>query len=196
MPLEHTLINLKRELIRTFAVVDEWFDKEHALRCHRPFPGAWCINEVLEHVMLTSHYLLIIIDNGRVKALQKHQSLPGFTFPENYSLGNEAMLQIAQPEAFPWQRPDHHQPTGKTGLYEIRREIRNQLDKCLITLDFLPNGEGILHRTSMSVNNLGKLDVYQYIYFLTLHAQRHLRQMEKNEKDFLGMFKGERSMVK
>ena len=190
MPLEQTLKTLKRELIGTFAVVDEWFDREHPLRCHYPFPGAWNINEVLEHIMLTNHYLLIIIDNGRAKALHKSQSaLSRIQFPSDYSLGSKAMLQVADPDAFPWQRPDHHQPTGKIGFLEIRREIRNQLDKCLITLDYLPNGEGMLHQTTMSVNNLGKLDVYQYLYFLALHAQRHLRQMEKNENSFMKLLK-------
>lgn len=190
MPLEQTLTNLKRDLIRTFAVVDEWFDREHPLRCHNPLPGAWNINEVLEHIMLTNHYLLIIIDNARTKALAKSQGASvSIEFPSDYLLGSEAMLQIADPDAFPWQRPEHHQPTGKVGLYEVRREIRNQLDKCLITLDYLPNGEGILHRTTMSVNNLGKLDVYQYLYFLMLHAQRHLRQMEKNENSFIKLHK-------
>jgi hypothetical protein len=190
MPLEQTLKTLKRELIGTFAVVDEWFDREHPLRSHHPFPGAWNTNEVLEHIMLTNHYLLIIIDNGRTNALHKSQSAPSrIEFPSDYSLGSKAMLQVADPDAFPWQRPDHHQPTGKIGLLEIRREIRNQLNKCLITLDYLPNGEGMLHQTTMSVNNLGKLDVYQYLYFLALHAQRHLRQMEKNENSFMKLLK-------
>lgn len=183
MPLEHMLTNLRRELIRTFAVVDEWFDREPALRNYKPSSAAWSINEVLEHVMLTNHYLLIIIDKGRGKALQISQGLSEpVELPADYSIASEAMQQIALPGSFPWQRPEHHQPTGQPGLYEIRREIRNQLEKCLITLDFLPNGEGILYRTLMSVNNLGKLDVYQYVYFLILHAQRHLRQMEKNQK--------------
>jgi hypothetical protein len=30
----------------------------------------------------------------------------------------------------------------------------------------------------MNVNALGKLDVYQYIYFLALHVRRHLQQLE------------------
>ncbi len=186
MPLEHTLINLKRELIRTFAVVDEWFDKDQTLRCHKPSSGGWSVNEVLEHIMLTNHFLLIIIDKGRIRALQKSAATSGsFEIPENYSIGSEALLQVAQPDAFPWQRPEHHQPTGRSGPHEVRREIRNQLDKCLITLDFLPKGEGTLHQTTLAVNNLGKLDVYQYVYFLALHAQRHLRQMEKVEADFI-----------
>lgn len=37
----------------------------------------------------------------------------------------------------------------------------------------------------MTVNNLGKIDVYQYIYFLAMHAQRHVEQMEKIETEWL-----------
>ena len=186
MTFEHIHINLKRELIRTFAVVDEWFDREQPLRCYKPLSGGWSINEVLEHIMLTSHFLLIIIEKGTIKALQKSHNLAiEELVPANYELGNPAFQEIADPKAFPWQRPEHHQPTGQQSMHDVRREIRNQLDRCLITLDLLPNGEGILHHTTMSVNGLGKLDVYQYVYFLALHAQRHLRQLEKIEEEFL-----------
>jgi hypothetical protein len=36
----------------------------------------------------------------------------------------------------------------------------------------------------MSVNGLGKLNVYEYIYFLAQHGRRHSTQMEKNELEF------------
>jgi hypothetical protein len=177
--------NLTRDLIRTFAVMDEWFDKEHPLHCYKPLSGGWCIHEVLEHVMLTNHYLLIIIGKGRDKALRKRDTLTEkICWPEHYILGVPALLEIANPQAFAWHRPDHHQPTGQRTLKEVRRALRNQLDDCLYTLETLPNGEGTLHQTMMSVNNLGKLDVYQYIYFLSLHAQRHLQQLKKNEVEF------------
>jgi hypothetical protein len=186
MPFEEILINLKRELIRTFAVVDEWFDKEYPLSCYKPSNGGWCINEVLEHIMLTNHFLLTIIDNATRKALRKSQAMvDGDGVAANYTLNNPALLQIAQPDSFVWQRPEHHQPTGRRSLQEVRREIRNQLDTCLLTLELLPNGEGTRQLTSMSVNNLGKLDVYEFIYFLSLHAQRHLQQMRKVEEEAL-----------
>ena len=51
----------------------------------------------------------------------------------------------------------------------------------------MPNGEGVLYQTTMSVNNLGKIDVYEYIYFLARHAQRHLEQMERNERELKGL---------
>jgi hypothetical protein len=48
----------------------------------------------------------------------------------------------------------------------------------------LQNGEGLLVFTNMSVNNLGKLDIYQYIYFLTKHIERHIRQLQRLQKQF------------
>jgi hypothetical protein len=36
----------------------------------------------------------------------------------------------------------------------------------------------------MSVNNLGKLNVYEYVYFLAQHARRHLTQMQDNAAEF------------
>jgi hypothetical protein len=135
--------------------------------------------------MLTNHYLLILIEKGADKALRASSttSVSGLQL-ENYSLVNPAMLEIAQPDAFTWERPEHHQPTGQTPMQEVRRTMRDQLEQYLYILDLLPNGEGILHRTTMSVNNLGKLDVYQYLYFLALHAQRHIQQMNKVEQEF------------
>jgi hypothetical protein len=165
-------------------VVDEWFDKEHPLPDYKPSNGGWCIHEVLEHIMLTNHFLLIIIEKGTTEALRKCQiASVRESLNLHYTLSNRALLEIAQPDAFAWQRPEHHQPTGQRTRHDVRREIRNQLDTCLVTLELLPNGEGRLHHTTMSVNNLGKLDVYQYLYFLSLHAQRHIQQMRKVEEE-------------
>jgi hypothetical protein len=47
----------------------------------------------------------------------------------------------------------------------------------------MKNGEGLLYKTTMTVNELGKINVYEYIYFLSLHAQRHVTQMKKNESE-------------
>src|SRR5688572_12221379 len=185
MPLEYILNNLKRELIRTFAVVDEWFDKELSLCNYTPVDQKWTVYEVLEHIMLANQSLLIIIDDGTVKALQKEDVLNAQReLPTNYLLGNEALLAVADPHAFTWQHHEDHQPHGERKPHEIRRELRDQLEQCLITLELLPNGEGLLHQANIPVTTIGALDVYQCLYFLALHAQRHLRQMEKIQKAF------------
>jgi hypothetical protein len=58
------------------------------------------------------------------------------------------------------------------------------LKQCHALLQSLQGGEGVLYKTMMSVNNLGKIDVYHYIYFLVQHAKRHLTQMERVEIEF------------
>ncbi len=64
------LTNLRRDVIRTFAVVDEWFDKEDCLHRYKPPTGGWSTGEILEHITLTSHYLLILIDKGADKCMK------------------------------------------------------------------------------------------------------------------------------
>lgn len=81
----------------------------------------------------------------------------------------------------------------QTGTYGARRIeiIRNkklnslQYKQCLDYLDLMKNGEGLLCTTTMTVNELGRINVYEYIYFLSLHSQRHIVQMKKNEQELL-----------
>jgi hypothetical protein len=54
----------------------------------------------------------------------------------------------------------------------------------MYNLSLLNIGEGVLVLTNMSVNQLGKLDIYQYIYFLTKHIERHIRQMERLQNEY------------
>ena len=186
MTIEHILQNLKRELIRTFATLDEWFDKHGSLHRFKPADGGWCIAEILEHLHLTNHYLLMLIEKGQQKALRKmdHHALQ--TRLENYTLAVPGLLEIAEHKSFDWNRPEHHSPTGEKPLEEIRFILRDHLYRCLYVLECLPNGEGVLHDTTMTVNNLGRLDVYQYLYFLSLHIKRHKTQLEKIELEYCG----------
>ena len=55
--------------------------------------------------------------------------------------------------------------------------LRQQLQQCQAVLGRLPNGEGVLYRTTMNVHDLGRMDVYDFVYFLTKHAERHLAQI-------------------
>lgn len=185
MPLEHIIINLKRELIRTFAVLDEWFDKDKALRSFKPSYDNWSINEVLEHIMLSNHYQLVVIERCTSAALQLKEREGQKTYwPHNYSLSDPSLHQVADPDAFNWKGKEHQIPTGGQPSWKIRRELRDQLFRCLIALECVPNGEGTLQHEDLPVDALGKRDVYHHIYFLALHAQRHIKQMQRIENSF------------
>lgn len=38
----------------------------------------------------------------------------------------------------------------------------------------------------MTVNGLGKLDVYEYLYFLAAHGKRHVAQLERVKAQYQG----------
>ena len=71
-------------------------------------------------------------------------------------------------------------------MAEIEARLKGQLAQCLDHLWQMPNGEGMLYKTTMTVDNLGKIDVYQYLYFLAQHIRRHVGQMNKIALEFKG----------
>jgi hypothetical protein len=153
---------------------------------YRPADNGWTIAEILEHIALTSHYLLILIDKGADKALR---NVRGLSLPEALAAfdGNLDRLQaIGRHKSFPWMRPEHMEPTGEKSEFELKADLISQLRRCLEHLDRLRNGEGLLYDTTMTVAELGKLNVYEYVYFLSQHAERHLRQMEENRAEMAG----------
>ena len=177
MSIELTISKINRELISAFAMLDSWFDRDETVLSEKRHEK-WSPAQILEHVMLTNHYLLILIEKGSTKAktLANDADLSGAL--QNYQFDTSSLDDIARPSAFQWERPEHMEPKGEKPLHEIRSELREQLYRCLCHLDNLCKGEGVLYRITMSVNGLGKLDVYQYIYFLALHVKRHLSQLE------------------
>ncbi|QHT71565.1 DinB family protein [Rhodocytophaga rosea] len=181
MKIQDLLIEIKDTLNTVFTEVDRWFDKPESVRNYRPADQGWTINEILEHISLTSHYLLKLIDKGAAKALKNTSALDLANELGHYTFDRDKLEEIGKHQSFLWIRPQHMEPTGKTSLNEVRSTLQVQKHRCIAHLESMPNGEGILHKTTMSVNNLGKIDVYAYIYFLAKHAQRHIMQMENNE---------------
>lgn len=176
---ENIISNVEATLIRHAAELDAWFDEEAAL----PRQG-WTVREILEHVMLTNHYLLKLIRKGSAKAIRIART-KGYTgLPSDYCFFNPALEMVGTTDAFPWKTPEHMIPSGTLPLREVRKTLRDQLYTCLSILDAMPAGEGAYYKITMSVNSIGKLDMYQYLYFLALHEKRHVEQINKRA----GMF--------
>jgi len=184
MYIEKVISDIKILLVDTFATIDTWFDMNAELRNYRPVSNGWTINEILEHIGLTNHFLLILIDKGTNKALQNVHNIDLKAELQNYVFHLDKLTEVGLHKSFAWIRPEHMEPTGDKRLDEVRSQLKDQVSHCLANLDKLKNGEGALYKTTMTVNNLGKLDVYEYIYFLAQHGQRHITQMQKNESEF------------
>lgn len=184
MKIKSYIQEIQIHLIQTHSKVFEWFDEEEQLKIYRPIDNGWTISEILEHIALTNHFLLKLIDKGADKALRNVKGLLLEDVLIAYEYNLEKFDEIGIHKSFNWIRPEHMEPKGKKTELEIKDEMITQVNRCLNQLKKLENGEGLLYATTMTVNGLGKINVYEYIYFLSKHAERHLKQMEENRIEF------------
>jgi hypothetical protein len=177
MSIQTTISTIKTNLISGFAAMDTWLDGGDSLKNSN---GIWTRLMVIEHVMLTNHFLLILIEKGTEKAIDRSRNTDLGSIAQHYDLDTRLMEEIASPGVFKWEAPQHMRPSGNVAPEQLRAQLRDQLYRCLVVLDRLENGEGVNYKLTMSVNNLGKLDMYQYMFFLSLHIHRHLYQLQSD----------------
>lgn len=180
-PYTLTIERVRTSLNQAFGAIDGWFDHPEDLRTYKPASGGWSIDEVLEHITLTSHFLLIVIRQSAEKGLKRAGR--GTPVPEGES-DLDLLEPIGRRGSFSWSRPEHMIPTGTVSSPEVRERMDAQYRECVSILDRLRGGEGALHKVRMSVNGSGRLDVYQWLYFLAQHAARHIDQMRENEEEW------------
>lgn len=183
MDIKELINEIRAFLTTTFDSIDLWFDKDSQLRQFKPQNGGWTIDQILEHIGLTNHFLLILIDKGTSKALANVSKLDLNEELGKYVFHKDKLTEVGLHKSFNWIRPEHMEPKAEKTLHQVRQQLKDQVKQCMDTLDKLKNGEGALYKTTMTVNDLGKIDVYEYIYFLAQHGQRHLTQMTKNEAE-------------
>ncbi|RKP57949.1 DinB family protein [Cohnella endophytica] len=183
MTLKQTIEFINHELSLTLNEYYVWFDKNPDLIRYRPLVG-WSVEQILEHVTLTNHFLLILIRKGKKKAKELSLKADLLQALSNYQYNLGKLKEISEHNSFEWIRPEHMEPKGEKTLDEVKALFEEQINECKEILIEIPNGEGILYKTTMTVNDLGKIDVYQYIYFLCQHAKRHITQMQSVEEEF------------
>ncbi|WP_460559209.1 DinB family protein [Ferruginibacter profundus] len=182
--IDDVIHKIRNELTTAFEEVYRWFNMNAGQLNYQPANNGWSIRKVLEHILLTNHFLLILIKKGTVKAIAKAEDIDYADLLVDYDLEWDKLKAIGEHQSFYWNRPEHMEPSGTVDMNTIKSKLGHQLSECLNCLAQLKNGEGILYKTTMSVNGLGKIDVYHYILFLALHIKRHLAQMEKIKKEF------------
>jgi len=175
MPFTQTVYMIRAEIGYVFRQLDDWCAQPAGVLEIVPHDVGWSIRLILEHVGIVNRFLLLTIRKGAGLALKRARRLP---LPDGESdLG--IFGEIADPDAFDWRPPAHMIPAGTLSAAEAREILAQQERECLELLESMPHGEGALHRIGMSVRGLGKLDMYQWLWFLLMHARRHLAQMER-----------------
>ncbi len=182
MSYERTIRTVRDTLCAVFAEVDAWFDRPEELRRLAPATGGWSVDQVLEHVTLTNRFLLLTL--GKWGAVAERRARRGDPIAGIES-DLDRLLIIGQRGSFGWVRPEHMEPTGVPASADVRDTLRRQLGECLIQLERICGGIGALCRVTMTVNDIGKIDLYQWLFFLAQHARRHLAQLEALEAQFV-----------
>ena len=161
-----------------------WFDSKPELASWVPPTNGWSITEILDHIVLTSHYLLLLIEKGTRKSLAAKAKGTEIYLDPNYQLIPAALAEAGVFQAFVWHRPDHIDPRTNSIPGVTKENFLSQMHRCKDAVKSLEGGWGHHTKTTMTVNEIGKLDVYQYVVFLCRHAQRHCLQMEQNRIGF------------
>lgn len=176
-----TTVEFVRQALSSVASrLDGWFDASGTVLTEKPLDKSWSVAENLEHVALTNHFLLKIIRRHVGKALSRASE--GAT-AESESNRFEDISAVRDRVSFYWKNPEHMMPSGKTPLGEVRTELRLQFSECQQLLDSMKEGEGHLNRVNLTVNNLGKLNMYEWLYFLSQHAMRHEDKISQAHPD-------------
>jgi len=137
----------------------------------------WSTLEILEHVTIADHYLLILIE--KIRDRSRRRIAAGASWPSSPPRGDH--LEAVATERTPWPHPEHMRPSGTMEVALIRERLRADLGRCEAILREMPEGEGTLHRIRMSrLAEDSRLELYQYVDFLGRHAQRHLAQIDDN----------------
>lgn len=175
MTINYTITTLKRDLIRSFAVFDSWFDKEDDFLDFRP-PDGKSVREIFTRALDTSEALMKLIDTGsdRVRAT----SIDGAT---NYELNFDLEESNAANVLATFFGGGDGLNTYKS-LPEIRSELRDQLDRCLCHLELLSNGEGVLFNTNSEAND--SIDFYQCLQLLSIALKKYADLLTNAEGQF------------
>jgi hypothetical protein len=176
-----TITIVRATLLDVFAEIDAWFERPRELRAFQPSAGGWTIDQVLEHVSLTNHFLMLTLRKAVERAIGR-ASRGELILEGESDLGR--LETVGERGRFPWIRPGHMEPTGRTTDSDVRMTLRAQLEDCLSLLARMSRGEGSLCRLHMSVNALDRIDLYQWLYFLAQHGRRHVQQMASIQAQF------------
>jgi hypothetical protein len=163
---------ISNELESAYSYLGALCRKDHDyLKQKLPYDDSWTILEHVEHIYLAGYFLLLTLEKSISKCLKRKKEL-------HYSaeVGHlEKIKEISTPGLFPWHSPQHMIPNKKLPKAEIERKLQEQAVRLENLLCQVSDGSGTLCKVTMTVHKLGKIDVYQWAYFLTQHAKYHLK---------------------
>jgi hypothetical protein len=133
--IQDVINRIRNELNGSFEDLFHWFDSDDKLLDHSPLNGGWTIRQILEHISLTNHFLLILIRKGVFRSIEKANGTDYSELLINYDLDWDRLKMIGEHRSFEWNRPQHMEPMKKISLIDIKLTLEQQLQECLSLLE-------------------------------------------------------------
>ena len=139
--------------------------------CFRPTPDGWSIGLIAEHLGLVERGLF-----GRVE-----QALRGATFPEWQTAtgGKDALIQTMLADRNTRKdAPDAVVPTGTVARHDALQIFQERRAR---SLAFAETTTAPLRAYAVDHHRptVGTLNAYQWLLYIPLHNQRHIRQISE-----------------
>jgi len=183
MTLDNTILNLKRELIRSFAVLDAWFDKDEKLHKHTPPPEHLPVYEAIDRIVQTNNYMMSLIDNGCGEAMKNARLNTLKANLNDYEL-NDLLFDDPEVRHF-FQAIQKDNKMSTNPLHVLRAELRDQLDRCLCHLELMKNGEGALFSAKLLSSHSKKMDMYQWMQLMAVHIWQQIDRLKQTEQLYI-----------
>jgi hypothetical protein len=176
MNINTMITTLKRDVIRAFATLDSWFDKDESFFHYEP-PEQNRVLEIMNRTQAINSQLLSLINNGCKEALREARMRETHLTTEAYVFKG---MSIEDPAIAEFLNKLHDvKNDSSNSLESIREELRDQLYRSLCQLELLRNGEGALH--GLSLHDTHKIDIYQLIHLLSVNVWKSVVQLKKLE---------------
>lgn len=154
---------IKLHIIRSFSELNKWFGINESILNFTPSNEDWNIRKVLEHVVLCNAHLLYTFyaanDRNEIHSDEK-QNIIGVR-------GN-----------FAWPHISRIKPEGRLEIRLLKQQLQEQFAESLQLLGRIEKEDA--HK----ISERGKSRAAQGLLFLSLHIERHIRQMESIEKKY------------
>lgn len=158
---------IKRDIIRTFAVIDEWFDRDQALLLFKSSTGNFSLGDVLERIVHASEYLL---KHDVVVIHQPDQKIEKYVADHWVGMMVLNELEPLNPVT----------GAGTSDLESIRKEFRHQLEYSICSLELIERQGTEGDRAKEGEH----LEVYHRISFLSIYLKCQIKNMLNIEKEF------------
>src|SRR5688572_32255268 len=103
--IRDVITGIRTDMDGIYSKIYDWFNVSEELMNYSPENGGWNIRQVLEHISLTNHFLLILIRKGVQGSLKKSAAMDYPYLLANYDLDWDKLREIGTHGSFEWNRP-------------------------------------------------------------------------------------------